>query len=104
MQLAMLGLVDEVLTHDFLWLCATCDSCKAVCPRGVKVSDVMALLRNAAAKAGCVPHGARTQMKQVKDKGRIYDIDEFDNKKRCKQGLPALPVSCDVVKKLLQEE
>jgi hypothetical protein len=64
----------------------------------------MALLRNAAAKEGYVPQGVKTQMKRLKQKGRMYDIDEFDNKKRSRLNLPALPVSCDVVNELFQKE
>lgn len=103
-QMTLLGLVEDVLTHDFIWLCAACDSCKAACPRGVRVSDVMSLLKNAAAKEGYVPHGVKAQLKILKEKGRIYDIDEFDNKKRGKLNLPALPISCDVVKTLFSEK
>jgi len=46
----------------------------------------------------------RAQMDVIKEEGRIYPIDEFDNKKRGKAGLPPLPTSCKVVKRLLSNE
>jgi len=39
-------------------------------------------------------------LKLVKGEGRIYPIDDFDNKKRNKAGLPPLPTSCDAIKEL----
>ena len=103
-QMTLLGLVEDVLTNDFIWLCAACDSCKTACPRGVRVSDVMSILKHAAAKEGCIPQGVKAQLTILKEKGRIYDIDEFDNKRRGKLNLPALPVSCDVVKTLFSKK
>ena len=50
-----------------------------------------------------MPTGIRAQRDLIKGEGRIYPIDDFDNKKRNKAGLPLIPTTCDVVKKLFPE-
>jgi len=99
-----LGMVEDVLEMDFIWLCASCDACRATCPRNVRIPDIMSLLRNKAIKEGHIPAGVKAQMKTIKENGKIYVIDEFDNKKRGRLSLPSLPTSCGVVKELLSEE
>lgn len=99
-RMALYGLREEVLTSDFLWLCSSCYACQERCPQGVKIADFMTLLKNLAVEEGHIPAGIKAQRDLVKGEGRIYPIDEFDNKKRGKAGLPALPTSCEVVKAL----
>lgn len=99
-RMALYGLKEEVLTSDFIWLCSSCYACQERCPQGVGITEFMTLLRNLAVKEGRMPRGVKAQMDIIKAKGRIYPIDEFDNKKRNKAGLPALPTTCEVVKKL----
>ncbi len=103
-RMALLGLRDEVLGSKFIWLCSNCYACQERCPQGVGVTEFMVLLRNMAVKAGRMPPGVQTQMDLVRQQGRIYAIDEFDNKKRRKLDLPPLPTSCDIVQKLFPEE
>ena len=103
-RMTFLGLVEEVLKSDFIWLCASCDACRETCPHNVRMPDFMSLLRNAAVKEGYMPAGVKSQMKAIRENGKIYVIDDFDNKKRGKVNLPSLPTSCEVMEKLLSEE
>jgi heterodisulfide reductase subunit C len=48
-----------------------------------------------------MPSGVRAQKEIITKWGRIYPIDDFDNKKREKLGLPGLPTSCEAVERLL---
>jgi heterodisulfide reductase subunit C len=102
--MALYGLKEEVLGSDFLWLCSSCYSCQERCPQGVSITEFMTLLRNLAVREGHMPAGIRAQLELVKKEGRIYPIDDFDNKKRGKVDLPLLPTSCGVVKELFPEE
>jgi len=79
---------------------ALCYTCQERCPQGVSITEFMTLLKNMAIKEGFAPAGIRAQLKLVTGDGRIYPIDDFDNKKRTKAGLPVLPTSCEEIKKL----
>lgn len=103
-RLALCGFKEEVLASDFIWLCSSCYACQERCPRGISIPEFMTLLKNLAVREGCVPTGVRAQMNAVKGEGRIYPIDEFDNRKRTKAGLPSLATSCEAVKELFPEE
>ncbi|MDD5206011.1 MAG: 4Fe-4S dicluster domain-containing protein [Desulfobacterales bacterium] len=102
-RMALYGLRKEVLESDFIWLCSSCYSCQERCPQGVNITEFMTLLKNMAVKEGHVPSGVKAQKEIIKDQGRIYSIDEFDNKKRNKIDLPSLPITCEVVKVLFAE-
>jgi heterodisulfide reductase subunit C len=102
-RMALYGLRQEVLGSDFIWLCSSCYSCQERCPQGVSITEFMTLLKNLAVKEGHVPSGVKAQKEIITGQGRIYPIDEFDNKKRNKVDLPSLPTTCEVVKELLAE-
>ena len=70
----------------------------------VRITDILMLLKNMAVKAGNAPAGIRAQMDIIKGNGRIYPLDDFDNKKRQKIDLPPIPTSCDVVRDLFPEK
>jgi heterodisulfide reductase subunit C len=102
-RLSLYGLRKEVLESDFIWLCSSCYSCQERCPQGVGITEFMTLLKNMAVKEGNIPSGVKAQKDIIKEKGRIYDIDEFDNKKRNKIDLPSLPTTCEITKVLFAE-
>ena len=102
-RMALYGLRKEVLESDFIWLCSSCYTCQERCPQGVSITEFMTLLKNMAVKEGHVPSGVRAQKEIIKEKGRIYSIDEFDNKKRNKIDLPSLPLTCEITKVLFAE-
>jgi quinone-modifying oxidoreductase subunit QmoC len=49
------GFKKEVLQSFTIWLCASCYSCTADCPRGIKITDVMYALKQLAIKEGVYP-------------------------------------------------
>ncbi len=102
-RMALYGLRKEVLESDFIWLCSSCYTCQERCPQGVSITEFMTLLKNMAVKEGHIPSGVKAQKEIIKDKGRIYSIDEFDNKKRNKIDLPSLPLTCEITKVLFAE-
>ena len=103
MRMAVLGLKEEILKSDILWLCSSCYTCQESCPMGVRITDILTHLKNMAVKAGNAPTGIKAQMDIIKGNGRIYPLDDFDNKKRKKIDLPAIPTSCEVTKDLFPE-
>ena len=103
-RMALYGLKEEVLRSDFIWLCSGCYTCQERCPQGVSITEFMTLLKNMAIREGHAPTGIKAQRDIIKGEGRIYPIDEFDNKKRKKIGLPPLPTTCEVVKELFSEQ
>jgi len=44
-RLAQLGLEDEIKAAKTIWLCASCLTCDARCPKGVDLSRVMEAMR-----------------------------------------------------------
>lgn len=103
-RMALYGMKEEVLQSDFIWLCSSCYACQERCPQGVCITELMTLLKNMAVREGHAPSGIKAQKDLVTGQGRIYPLDDFDNKKRNKIGLPSLPTSCEVVKVLFPEE
>jgi heterodisulfide reductase subunit C len=103
-RLVLYGLKEEVLKSDFIWLCSSCYACQERCPQGVGITEIMTILKNMAVNEGYAPSGYKAQRDLVLGQGRIYPIDDFDNKKRGKIGLPPLPTSCEVVKGLFSKE
>jgi len=102
MRLVAYGFIEEVLSSDMVWLCTSCYSCQERCPQGIPITDFMNRLKNCAVKKGYAPAGVKAQMDLIRTSGRIYPLDDFDNKKRVKAGLPSLPTSCDIGEKLLE--
>jgi heterodisulfide reductase subunit C len=102
-RMALFGYIEEVLESGLVWLCTNCYACQETCPHGVRISDLMTALKNLGVKTGHAPREALLQMNIVKDHGRVYPIDEFDNKKRGKLSLPSLPVSCEAVTTLFHK-
>lgn len=102
-RMALLGLKEEALGGDELWLCSSCYTCQERCPNEVRITDFLTLLKNMALDAGNAPQGIRAQEDLVRTHGRIYPLDDFDNKKRQKVNLPPLPTSCEVLKELFPE-
>lgn len=49
---AQLGLKDDILPSEDLWMCTTCYSCVERCPRDVDIVDIIILMRNMAVRKG----------------------------------------------------
>ncbi len=98
---AVLGL-KRVLSSNLIWLCASCYSCTERCPRGVRPTEVIRVLRNLDVKEGYIHQFYRTQATAIVNNGRIWKEVEFVNEIREDMGLPAVPrVDMDEVAKML---
>jgi len=88
--MAILGMKKEVLESDFIWLCSSCYGCHEVCPQNVRFTEVMFAIKNLAVAEACVPPGLTGQKALLKQRGRLYEVGEFENEKREKLGLPPI--------------
>jgi heterodisulfide reductase subunit C len=44
-ELARLGLAEEIANSKTVWVCASCLNCDVNCPRGVNISKIMEAIR-----------------------------------------------------------
>lgn len=54
-RMVQLGMEDEVLSSRTIWLCASCLTCTARCPREIDIAEIMDYLRRLAYKKQVVP-------------------------------------------------
>jgi heterodisulfide reductase subunit C len=102
-RMITLGMKDEVLTSDLIWLCAGCYGCYELCPRDVKLTNVMSALRLIAIKEGIVPGVMRASVDQLEKFGRLTEVSDYENTVRLKKDMPELKLTIPEIKKLLEK-
>ncbi len=91
MRKALLGLKDEVLSSEELWYCTTCYTCYERCPRGVRTTDIIRVIRNIAAKSGRMKEQHKRVARLLIRFGHAVPItDEFKEIRKA-LGLSELP-------------
>lgn len=98
-RMVLLGMKERVLSSDFIWLCTTCYTCAERCPQGVKLVEVMNVLKNLAVKEGYIHPLFREQMSLLQNFGTVY---EMENKRRERYGLPPLSPEAQEVKRIFE--
>ncbi len=101
-RLALLGLKDEVLQSEFIWLCTGCFTCQERCPQDVRITDLMMAFRNVATEEGYPHPTVKAIAEALMKDGIIMEIGEFENQKREKMGLPSRNVPHDAVQSILE--
>ncbi len=97
-RMILLGMKKETLSSDTIWMCSRCYTCYALCPQGVKFTDVLGVLRDMAVKEGYVP---RERLEQARE------MDKRIQKLRCElinQKLNPNDGKKDSIKCLLEDE
>lgn len=102
-RMVILGMKEEVLQDEFIYLCSGCYLCQERCPQDVGITELMTSLRNIAVREGYLHPSFKAQLEFVYKMGRLYELTEFDNKKREKNKLPKLNPVIEEVKVLLSE-
>lgn len=99
---------EGVLEGDDIWLCTTCYNCLETCPRDIKVTDAIILLRNIAIERGHMLPTHKRVAEILLETGHAVPINEENRKKRAQLMLSELPPtvhshpqSLEEVKKLL---
>lgn len=95
-RLVLLGKKAEINESGMIWLCSSCYTCRERCPQEVGCAELIIELRNMAAQEGYAPEGYQLQIGALKKFGRIYEIEDFDNKKREKMGLAPLEKKANI--------
>lgn len=86
----LLGLKDEVLSSDQIWMCAACFTCEERCVQQVNFTDVVTVLRNIASKEGNAAPGYIKMAEMVMENGRVSARTGLVDKMREKLGLPPI--------------
>jgi heterodisulfide reductase subunit C len=50
-RFAQLGMRDELLSSDAIWLCVSCQTCNSRCPKGVKIAEIIDAIRQVQLRA-----------------------------------------------------
>ncbi|MBI3945103.1 MAG: 4Fe-4S dicluster domain-containing protein [Armatimonadetes bacterium] len=74
------GLKEEVLRSDTIWLCASCETCTTRCPNGVDIAHLMDTLRQIALRENVTPsqpgivatHAAF--LAEIRARGRVHEM------------------------------
>jgi len=99
-RMVLLGMRERVLKSDFIWLCSTCYTCYDRCPQDVQLTSIMTALKNIAAREGYIHPSFKEQTRLVSKFGRLYEVEDFDNKKREKIGLPPIKKNFEDITKI----
>jgi heterodisulfide reductase subunit C len=86
----LLGLREEVLSSDQIWMCAACFTCEERCVQQVNFTDVVTVLRNIASKEGNAAPGYIALAEMVQAHGRVSARTGMVDRMREKLGLPPL--------------
>jgi heterodisulfide reductase subunit C len=73
-RMILLGMREEVLSSEEIWLCLTCFECQERCPQKVRVTDIFFDCKNLAAEEGKVPPNVVALGKELLEKGQLYTV------------------------------
>lgn len=88
---AQLGLKEDIMDSEDLWLCTTCYNCRERCPRGVEIVDIIMILRNMAVKEGNMAPMHKKIAQFVAKSGHLVNLRDEDKALRKKLGLEEVP-------------
>ena len=101
-SMSILGMRDEVLKSDFIWLCSACYSCYERCPQDVKITELMNAIKNIAVKEGYINESMKKLGEIIEEHGRAYPMGELENKKRIRLELPIIKEKPEDIGKILK--
>jgi heterodisulfide reductase subunit C len=91
MRAVQLGLKDELIEGDDIWMCTTCYTCAERCPRDVQIVEVVTALRNMAVAGGKVHEGHKKVGMNLIKTGHTVDNNDKIKALRTELGLPENP-------------
>ncbi|MFZ5916912.1 MAG: 4Fe-4S dicluster domain-containing protein [Chloroflexota bacterium] len=101
-HMALLGMREQVLSSGFVWLCSVCYTCYERCPQDVRIPELMNAIRNIAVREGHIPQTFELQREKLRQHGRLYEIETFENERRAEYGLPPIREEADEIRRILE--
>ena len=101
-RMALLGMREQVLESEFIWFCSACYTCHERCPQEVRITEVMNVLKNIASREGYAHPAYIRQANTIRSLGRLYEIDQFDNRRRERMGLPSISTDPNEVSRIFE--
>lgn len=102
-RLTQLGLKQEVLASENMWYCTTCYLCQERCPRRVKTTDIIRVLRNLAVREGHLSEAHRKILEIFEKHGHAIPINEEVKAQRRRLALSEVPPTVQVSDEYLEE-
>jgi heterodisulfide reductase subunit C len=99
----LLGLKEEVIADEALWMCTTCYTCQERCLRSVKIVEIIKKARNIAAHAGYMAKPHKMTGVFVMNTGHGVPINDATKALRAKIGLPEIPPTTHAYPEALAE-
>ena len=99
----LLGLKEEVIADDALWMCTTCYTCQERCLRSVKIVEIIKKARNIAAHAGYMAKPHKMTGVFVMNTGHGVPINDATKALRAKIGLSEIPPTTHAFPEALEE-
>ena len=99
----LLGLKEEVIADDALWMCTTCYTCQERCLRSVKIVEIIKKARNIAAHAGYMAKPHKMTGVFVMNTGHGVPINDATKALRVKIGLSEIPPTTHAFPEALEE-
>lgn len=100
---AVMGLKEDVISDDTIWMCTTCYECQERCPRGIKIVDIVKIIRNQAAQAGYMAPAHKMTGSFVIKTGHGVPINDATMALRKSVGLDELPPTTHQFPEALEE-
>ncbi|MCL2115464.1 MAG: CoB--CoM heterodisulfide reductase subunit C [Methanobrevibacter sp.] len=99
----LMGLKDEVISDDALWMCTTCYTCQERCPREIKIVEIVKMARNIAAENGFMAPAHKATGSFVIKTGHGVPINDATMELRKRVGLGELPPTTHSFPEALEE-
>ena len=100
---SLMGLKEELLADDTIWMCSTCYECQERCPREIKIVDIVKIVRNYASQAGYMAKAHKMTGSFVIKTGHGVPINDATKTLRKSVGLSELPPTTHEFPEALKE-
>ena len=103
------GFVEEIVSSDIIWACASCLKCRERCPQKASPYDIIVALRNLAVEREVkIPEAYMKAVAQILETGLIQQVQTVTSRKmqhfnREKLGLPKIQYADDKFKSIFMK-